>query len=102
MREIPGWLLEETVSTGHVAGSRCRGTEVGCVACWEALSTLVDSSPSLDPFPGPAWLSPAPVVPRPSAVGGSIRVEIHIYLCNSLINVLFPRGPQEGKKSMFY
>ena len=45
MREIPGWLLEETVSTRHVAGSRCRGTEVGCVACGELEKSLCSWGP---------------------------------------------------------
>ena len=40
MREISVWLLKETGSTGHVAGSRCRGTEVGCVACGELAKSL--------------------------------------------------------------
>ena len=40
MREISVWLLEETGSTGHVSGSRCRGTEVGCVACRELAKSL--------------------------------------------------------------
>ena len=40
MREISVWLLKETGSTVHVSGSRCRGTEVGCVACRELAKSL--------------------------------------------------------------